>query len=115
MASGLSPLTDTAMHNLWIPFVAILAVAGLIFGGQAYSEAQRDAHIATAIAEGHQSQTPAEISHLIRVNKGYGVCGDYTLADGESGSFYYNSATKRLALDANADLYRDNCVGVSGS
>lgn len=103
------------MHNLWIPFVAILAVAGLIFGGQAYSEAQRDAHIATALAEGHQSQTPAEISHLIRVNKGYGVCGDYTLADGESGSFYYNSATKRLALDANADLYRDNCMGVSDS
>ncbi|MCK2044847.1 hypothetical protein BTW10_07910 [Chromohalobacter japonicus] len=103
------------MHNLWIPVVAILAVAGLIFGGQAYSDAQRDAHIAAAIAEGRQSQTPAEISHLVRVNKGYGVCGDYTLANGGSGPFYYNSATKRLALSANADLYRDNCVGVSDS
>lgn len=38
------------MHNLWIPVVAIFAVAGLIFGGQAYSEAQRDAHIAATIA-----------------------------------------------------------------
>ncbi|MGP9807177.1 hypothetical protein ACT3TQ_01795 [Halomonas sp. AOP12-C2-37] len=39
------------MHNLWIPVVAILAVAGLTFGGQAYSEAQRDAHIAASISE----------------------------------------------------------------
>lgn len=51
------------MHNLWIPVVAILAVAGLIFGGQAYSEAQRDAHIAATIAE----HLDTEISHLARV------------------------------------------------
>ncbi|MCI0510546.1 hypothetical protein C8E00_101262 [Chromohalobacter marismortui] len=103
------------MHNLWIPFVAILIVGGLIFGGQAYSEAQRDAHVAATIAERRQSQAPAEMSHVIRVDKGYGICGDYTLANGGSGSFYYNSATKRLALGVNAPLYRDNCAGVADS
>ncbi|WP_136255651.1 hypothetical protein [Onishia niordana] len=96
------------MHNLWIPVVAILVVAGLIFGGQAYSEAERDAHIAELIGERLDSQQPAEISHLARVNKGYGVCGDYALSSDESGRFYYNTATERLAL-GDAPLYRDNC------
>lgn len=97
------------MHNLWIPVVAILVVAGLIFGGQAYSEAQRDAHIAAMISERLASHEPAEISHFTRVNKGYGVCGDYKLSNAESGRFYYNSATKRLALGTDAPLYQDNC------
>ncbi|MCH4813816.1 hypothetical protein [Vreelandella neptunia] len=101
------------MHNLWIPVVAILAVAGLIFGSQAYSEAQRDAHIAAIISERLDSQAPADISHLKRVNKGYGGCGDYALSRAESGRFYYNSATKRLALGTDAPLYHDNCEGVS--
>jgi len=101
------------VHNLWIPVVAIFVVAGLIFGGQAYSEAQRDAHIAATIAGRLDSQGSVEISHLARVNKGYGVCGDYELSSAESGRFYYNSATKRLALGADAPQYRDNCTGVS--
>ncbi|AJY51965.1 hypothetical protein [Halomonas sp. KO116] len=101
------------MHNLWIPVVAILAVAGLVFGSQAYSEFQRDAHIAATISERLNSQTPAEISHLKQVNKGYGVCGDYALSRAESGHFYYNSATKHLALGTDAPLYHDNCEGVS--
>ncbi|RUR39333.1 hypothetical protein [Vreelandella populi] len=100
------------MHNLWIPVVAIVGVAGLIFGGQAYSEAQRDAHIAAMISEHLDSHKPAAISHLTRVNKGYGVCGDYELSSAESGRFYYNSATKRLALGADAPLYQDNCESV---
>lgn len=101
------------MHNLWIPVVAIFVVAGLIFGNQAYSEAQRDAHIAEMIAERFERQEPAEISHLRQVNKGYGVCGDYKLSNAESGRFYYNSATKRLALGTDTPLYRDNCESVS--
>ena len=100
------------MHNLWIPVVAIFAVAGLIFGSQAYSEAKRDAQIAAIISERLDSQAPAEISHLKRVNKGYGVCGDYKLSGAESGRFYYNSATKRLALDT-APLYHDNCEDIN--
>ncbi|RUR53044.1 hypothetical protein [Vreelandella populi] len=100
------------MHNLWIPVVAIVVVAGLIFGSQAYSEAQRDAHIAAMISERLDSQAPAEISHFTRVNKGYGVCGDYKLPSAESGRFYYNSATKRLALGTDAPLYQDNCESV---
>ncbi|MEL7614910.1 hypothetical protein AAGW18_20625 [Vreelandella titanicae] len=95
------------MHNLWIPVVAILTVAGLIFGSLAYSEAQRDAHIAASISERLNNQTPAEISHLARVNKGYGVCGDYALSRAESGHFFYNSATKRLALGTDDPLYQD--------
>ncbi|MGO2393024.1 MAG: hypothetical protein ACTH69_13135, partial [Halomonas sp.] len=79
-----------------------LAVAGLIFGGQAYSEAQRDTHIAASIPERLGSQTQADIPHLKRVNKGYGVCGDYALSLAESGRFYYNSANKRLALATGA-------------
>ncbi|WP_447957272.1 hypothetical protein [Vreelandella sp. EE7] len=101
------------MHNLWIPVVAIFVVAGLIFGSQAYSEAQRDAHIAATIAERLESQAPADISDLQRVNKGYGVCGDYALSGAESGRFYYNSATKRLALGTDAPLYQDNCESVA--
>lgn len=101
------------MHNLWIPVVAIFVVAGLIFGGQAYSEAQRDAHIAETIAERLDSQAPVEISHLRQVNKGYGVCGDYALSGAESGRFYYNSNTKQLALGTDAPLYQDNCKRVS--
>ena len=101
------------MHNLWIPVVAILAVAGMIFGGQAYSEAQRDAHIAELISERLDSQVPAEISHLARVNKGYGVCGDYALSGAETGRFYYNTATERLALGTDAPQYRDNCSRIS--
>ena len=101
------------MHNLWIPVVAIFVVAGLIFGSQAYSEAQRDAHIAATISERFERQAPAKISHLTQVNKGYGVCGDYELSGAESGRFYYNSTTKRLALGTDAPLYRDNCKRVS--
>jgi len=91
------------MHNLWIPVVAIFIVAGLIFGGQAYSEAQRDSHIAASISQRLGSQTQADISHLKRVNKGYGVCGDYTLSRTEQGHFYYNS-------DTDAPMYHDNCA-----
>ena len=91
------------MHNLWIPVVAIFIVAGLLFGGQAYSEAQRDAHIAASISEHLGSQTQADISHLKHVNKGYGVCGDYTLSRTEQGHFYYNS-------DTDAPMYHDNCA-----
>ncbi|MFB9866870.1 hypothetical protein [Vreelandella sulfidaeris] len=101
------------MHNLWIPVVAIFVVAGLVFGNQAYSEAQRDAQIAATISERLDSQVQADISHLTRVNKGYGVCGDYALSHAESGRFYYNSATKRLALGTDAPQYHDNCEGVS--
>ena len=101
------------MHNLWIPVVAILAVAGLIFGGQAYTGAQRDARIAATIAERLDSQAPAEISNLTRVNKGYGVCGDYALASAESGRFYYNSALQSLTLGTDSPQYRDNCAGLS--
>ena len=101
------------MHNLWIPVAAIFVVAGLVFGSQAYSEAQRDAHIAATISERLDSQAPAEISHLMQFNKGYGVCGDYELSGAESGHFYYNRATKRLALGTDALLYQDNCAGVS--
>ncbi|MCP1316162.1 MULTISPECIES: hypothetical protein [unclassified Halomonas] len=101
------------MHNLWIPVVAIFAVAGLIFGHQAYSEAQRDAHISEAISERLGSQATAEIAHLVSVNKGYGVCGDYTLSGFEPGRFYYNSATERLAVGSDEALYRDNCARVS--
>ncbi|WP_458526571.1 hypothetical protein [Onishia taeanensis] len=97
------------MHNLWIPVVAILAVAAMIFGGQAYSEAERDAHIAALIGDRLDSQTPADISHLARVNKGYGVCGDYALSGTDTGRFYYNTATERLALGHDAPRYRDNC------
>lgn len=100
------------MHNLWIPVVAIFVVAGLIFGSQAYSEAQRDAHIAAMISERLDSQAPADISYFTRVNKGYGVCGDYKLSSNESGRFYYNSATKRLALGTDAPLYQDDCESV---
>ena len=39
------------MHNLWIPVVAIFAVAGLVFSSQTYSEAKRDTHIAVIISE----------------------------------------------------------------
>ncbi|MBE0399527.1 hypothetical protein EI168_05305 [Halomonas sp. FME1] len=102
------------MHNLWIPVVAILAVAGLIFGGQAYSEAQRGAHIAASISERLGNQIQADIPHLKkRINKDYGVCGDYILSRAEHGRFYYNSATKHLALGTDAPLYHDNCEGVS--
>ncbi|WP_447928121.1 hypothetical protein [Vreelandella sp. EE27] len=101
------------MHNLWIPVVAIFVVAGLIFGSQAYSEAQRDAHIAATIAERLDRPAPADISDLERVNKGYGVCGDYALSGFDPGRFYYNTATKRLALGTDDPLYQDNCVSVA--
>jgi len=61
------------MHNLWIPVVAIFIVADLIFGGQAYSEAQRDAHIAASISQRLGSQTQADISHLKRL-RGLSPC-----------------------------------------
>ncbi|WNL38294.1 hypothetical protein RN347_13260 [Halomonas sp. PAMB 3264] len=101
------------MHNLWIPVVAIVVVAGLIFGSQAYSEAQRDAHISEAISQRLDRQTPAEISNLMSVNKGYGVCGDYALSGAETGRFYYNSATERLAVGSDEALYQDNCASVT--
>ena len=46
-------------------------------------------------------------------DKGYGVCGDYHLANVEHGHFYYNSATEHLALGTDAPLYHDNCDRVS--
>ena len=98
------------MHNLWIPVVAIFIVAGLIFGGQAYSEAQRDAHIAASISERLGSQTQADLSHLKRVNK-VGVCGDYHLANVEHGHFYYNSATERLALGTMRRCIKITAIG----
>ncbi len=41
----------------------------LIFGSQAVSDAKRDAHIATRIAEHLETHDKGEISHLRTVNK----------------------------------------------
>ncbi|SEN32822.1 hypothetical protein [Halomonas caseinilytica] len=98
------------MHNLWIPVVAILLIAGLIFGSQAVSDAKRDAHIATRIAEHLETHDKGEISHLRTVNKGYGLCGDYLRDDRPAIAFYYHTVTKKLAVGTNATRYRENCA-----
>ncbi|MDN3555726.1 hypothetical protein [Halomonas maura] len=101
------------MHNLWIPVVAILAAAGLIVGAQVVSETRRDAQVAARIAERLDTTERVDLSHLIEVNKGYGLCGDYALPDGPAARFYYHTVTERLALDDAAPLYRDNCARVA--
>ncbi|MBB3230836.1 hypothetical protein [Halomonas stenophila] len=98
------------MHNLWIPVVAILVAAGLIFGGQAVSEAKRDAQVAARIAERLDTPQRVDLSHLTEVNKGYGLCGDYALPGGPTARFYYHTVTERLTLDDTAPLYRSNCA-----
>ena len=102
--------TGPAMHNLWIPVVAILLAAGLIVGAELVSDARRDDHIAAAIAERLDTNERVDLSHLTEVNKGYGLCGDYALPGGPTARFYYHTVTERLALGDAAPLYRDNCA-----
>jgi hypothetical protein len=98
------------MHNLWIPVVAILLVAGLTFGGQAVSDAQRNDAIAARIAERLEVPDTLEIGRLLEVNKGYGLCGDAIGGERPAVPFYYHSVTERLALGADASLYREHCT-----
>ncbi len=98
------------MHNLWIPVAAILLVAGLIFGGQMVSDAKRDDRIAARIAERLETRDDVALDRLHTVNKGYGLCGDALHADHPALPFYYHTVTERLALGAEAPLYRDNCT-----
>ncbi|GEK73998.1 MULTISPECIES: hypothetical protein [Halomonas] len=97
------------MHNLWIPVVAILLVAGLIFGGQWMADNDRNDQIAARIAERLNAQDDVEIERLLEVNKGYGLCGDAVRADRPALPFYYHTVTEQLALGADAPAYRENC------
>ena len=97
------------MHNLWIPVAAILLVAGLIFGGQAISDANRDDAITARIAERLEAQDDVGLERLLEVNKGYGLCGDAVRAERPVLPFYYHTVTEQLALGADAPAYRENC------
>ncbi|MBB3143341.1 hypothetical protein [Halomonas organivorans] len=98
------------MHNLWIPVVAILLVAGLIFGGQMVSDANRDDEIAARIAERLDTRDDIELIRVREVNKGYGLCGEYLRASRPAEPFYYQTVSETLTLDAEAPLYRENCA-----
>lgn len=96
---------------LAIPVVAILALAGFIFGGQALSDSGRDDEIRQALASSLGTSGEIELKHLQEVQYGYGVCGLYRTEDAEDGfaSFFYDTASHRLTLDITSRRYQSNC------
>ncbi|WP_136066253.1 hypothetical protein [Modicisalibacter radicis] len=103
------------MHNLIIPLVTCVIAFAAIFGYQAYTDSQLDEHIERAIATSLAGERPGEIEVELTathaVNKGYGVCGTYTLASPEddSDAFFYSKVSEHVTLGVDARDYRANC------
>ncbi|MBZ9567301.1 MULTISPECIES: hypothetical protein [Modicisalibacter] len=97
------------MHNLIVPSLVLLLTAAVIFGGQAFNESRLDDHIAESIATALDTRDAVEVTAMHEVNKGYGICGTYRLAGGESAAFFYNKANEHLALGSDSRRYRNNC------
>lgn len=103
------------MHNLIIPLVTCVIAFAAIFGYRAYNDSQLDGHIEQAIAASLDSERSGELkvelTTLHEVNKGYGVCGAYTLASPEdkSGAFFYSKVSERVTLGIDSERYRANC------
>ncbi|WP_192035031.1 hypothetical protein [Halomonas sp. YLGW01] len=93
-----------------IPVIGTLALAGLIFGGQAMSDSGVDGEIKRALAAELGTSEDIDLQHLQDVQYGYGICGAYKAADGDGyASFYYATTSDRLTLDVNSREYTDNC------
>ncbi|MGM8932962.1 hypothetical protein [Salinicola halophyticus] len=101
------------MHNLYIPVVAILVVAAIIFGGQAISDSQVDDDIKALISQQLGSDREIELQAMKEVQKGYGVCGLYQTAERgrDASPFYYSKVNERVTLDAESERYRRHCEG----
>lgn len=101
------------MHNLYIPVVAILVVAAIIFGGQAISDSQVDDDIKTLISQQLGSDREIELQAMKEVQKGYGVCGLYQTGERSqhASPFYYSKVNERVTLDAESERYRRHCEG----
>lgn len=99
------------MHNLYIPVVAILVAFAIIFGGQAISDSHVDDDIKQLISQQVDTDGEIELSALEEVQKGYGVCGRYRLADSASATlpFYYSKVNERVSLGADSSGYQRQC------
>ena len=101
------------MHNLYIPVIAILAAFAIIFGGQAISDSRVDEEIKSLISKQLGVDSEIELQAMKEVQKGYGVCGQYQVADQGQRfvPFYYSKVNERVTLDADAERYRRHCGG----
>ena len=101
------------MHNLYIPVIAILAAFAIIFGGQAISDSRVDEDIKTLISQQLGVDSEIELQAMKEVQKGYGMCGQYRIADQGQRfvPFYYSKVNERVTLDADAERYRRHCGG----
>lgn len=93
-----------------VPVIGIIALAALIFGGQAISDDSVDGEIQQALATSLDTSGAIELQNLQEVQYGYGICGAYKTADGNGfSSFFYDTNRKRLTLDVNSREYTSNC------
>ncbi len=105
------------MHNLIIPLITCVLAFAAIFGYQAYTDSQLDEHIAQAIAASLDGERPdelkVELTNTHEVNKGYGICGEYSLASpaNSGGVFFYSEVNERVTLGADDPRYQANCGG----
>ncbi|MDF3920114.1 hypothetical protein P3W43_14750 [Salinicola salarius] len=99
------------MHNLYIPVIAILAAFAIIFGGQAISDSHVDDDIKSLISKQLGVDSEIELQAMKEVQKGYGVCGLYQIAnqDQSFAPFYYSKVNERVTLDAESERYRRHC------
>lgn len=93
-----------------VPVIGIIALAALIFGGQAISDDSVDGEIQQALATSLDTSSVIELQHLQEVQYGYGICGAYKTADSDGfSSFFYDTARGRLTLDVSSREYRSHC------
>ncbi|WP_092526835.1 hypothetical protein [Onishia taeanensis] len=93
-----------------VPVLGIIALAAMIFGGQALSDESLDGEIQQALATSLDTSSAIELQNLQEVQYGYGICGAYKTADGDGfASFFYDTSRKRLTLDVNSREYTSNC------
>ena len=99
------------MHNLYIPVIAILAAFAIIFGGQAISDSHVEDDIKSLISKQLGVDSEIELQAMKEVQKGYGVCGLYQIADQDQSfaPFYYSKVNERVTLDAESERYRRHC------
>lgn len=98
------------MLMIIIPVTGSLALAALIFGGQAMSDYRMDGEIQQALTTTLGTSSEIELQHLQEVQYGYGICGAYKTADVDGfASFYYDTNRERLTLDVNSREYTSNC------
>ncbi|MGQ7249823.1 hypothetical protein ACUN9Y_21125 [Halomonas sp. V046] len=99
------------MHNLLIPGAMIVITSVVFIGAQILSVGGLDEDIQRSIATSLDTDDMVTLEAMQEVNKGYGVCGQYRVADAPNSPepFFYSKVDASVELDSDSRRYRASC------